>query len=574
MKKILLLCLFPILLHSQSQYRFFINNINFPIDNKGVLAHVNIPPDGSGGRFGVSTFLFSSGFMVSGYNYNTLWACGQATTSLVENFIPGNVDSNQTNPIYKIYVNDNSSTPNYPNWQEYINAVRAGASFYDGNGDGIYNPVDLNGNNQWDPNEDKPDIIGDKTTWCVYNDGVPGNQRTRFVGVDPVGLEIHQSLFGYATTNLLGNVIFIRYKLINTGKVNSKLDSVYFSAWADPDLGTEFDDDLVGCDTIRQSGFVYNGDANDVGGYGTSIPSFFISILEGPRSYIPGITYIDINSNGNYDDGIDTSLDTSYSRRGKDIGIEKFPGAKNLGINSFIHYQGSDPERGDPNIAIDAKNYMQGRLISGNLLNPCTDNRGQVMGGVDCNMTNPIYWYSGNPLANIGWINNSPSDQIMMVNTGPFQLETGKPVSIIVAYIVGQGTNQLNSITKAKEIFDYTNSFYLSNFGEFPVSVGEDHISHIPDDLQLYQNYPNPFNPSTTIKFSIPNVISTEGRNLNVTLKVYDVLGNEVATLVNEFRNAGSYEVDFDASSLSSGIYFYRLQAGLFVQTKKMIFLK
>lgn len=64
-----------------------------PIDNKGVLAQVNMPPDGSGGKFGASTFLFSGGFLVSGYNYDTLWSCGQATSSLVENFLPGNVDS-------------------------------------------------------------------------------------------------------------------------------------------------------------------------------------------------------------------------------------------------------------------------------------------------------------------------------------------------------------------------------------------------------------------------------------------------------------------------------------------------
>ena len=84
---------------------------------------------------------------------------------------------------------------------------------------------------------------------------------------------------------------------------------------------------------------------------------------------------------------------------------------------------------------------------------------------------------------------------------------------------------------------------------------------------RLSQNYPNPFNPSTKISWQSP----VAGHQ---TLKVYDVLGNEVATLVNEYRNAGSYEVDFNTSSLSSGIYFYRLQAGSFVQTKKMILIK
>jgi len=567
---ILLIFIAP-LVYSQTEYRFNINNINLPIDNKGVLADVNIGPDGPGGRFGNGTFLFSSGFMVSGYNAGTLWACAEATASLIENFLPGNVDSNQFNPIYKIYVNDNSLTPDYPAWQDYINAVNSGADFYDGDGDSIYNPVDLNSNGQWDPNEDKPDIIGDKMAWCVYNDGVPGNQRTRFAGVDPVGLEIHQSLFGYASTNLLGNVIFIRYELSNTDKVNSKLDSVYFSTWADPDLGTTYQDDLAGCDTLRNAGFVYNAPGSDPA-YGLAVPSFFMRFLEGPVSYIPGETFIDNNSNGIYDDGIDIPLDTAYSRKGKDLGVEKFPGAKNLDISSFVHYIQSDPLRGDPNDEFEARNYMKGRRKLGEIFNPCaSDPWGGVFGGVDCNLINPNYWYSGDPITNIGWINNTGTDQRVMVNTGPFNLEVGKPVSIIVAYIVGQGTDRLSSVTKAREIAEYSHNFYLSNFGEFPVSVDENPVNQLPIDFKLEQNYPNPFNPSTKISWQSP-ISSWQ------TLKIYDVLGNKVATLVDEFRNAGSYEVDFSttgrAASLSSGIYFYRLSAGSFVQTKKMMLIR
>ena len=83
----------------------------------------------------------------------------------------------------------------------------------------------------------------------------------------------------------------------------------------------------------------------------------------------------------------------------------------------------------------------------------------------------------------------------------------------------------------------------------------------------LEQNYPNPFNPTTTIRFTISDLRFT-------ILKVYDVLGNEVATLVNEEKPAGTYEVEFTAIDLPSGIYFYRLQASNFIKTKKMILLK
>ena len=86
--------------------------------------------------------------------------------------------------------------------------------------------------------------------------------------------------------------------------------------------------------------------------------------------------------------------------------------------------------------------------------------------------------------------------------------------------------------------------------------------------------YPNPFNPSTTISYELPNVISTEGRNLFVTLKIYDVLGNEVATLVNEQQQPGFYKVDFNAVDLSSGIYLYTLNANSKILTNKMLLVK
>ena len=92
-------------------------------------------------------------------------------------------------------------------------------------------------------------------------------------------------------------------------------------------------------------------------------------------------------------------------------------------------------------------------------------------------------------------------------------------------------------------------------------------LNEIPIEYSLSQNYPNPFNPTTTITFQIPELSF-------VTLKVYDVLGNKIATLVNEEKPVSSYEVEFNATTLPSGIYFYRVQAGTFVETKKMVLLK
>ena len=88
----------------------------------------------------------------------------------------------------------------------------------------------------------------------------------------------------------------------------------------------------------------------------------------------------------------------------------------------------------------------------------------------------------------------------------------------------------------------------------------------------LNQNYPNPFNPTTTIKYSIAD--NNTGDIQDVNLVVFDVLGSKVATLVNETQQPGNYEVNFDASNIPSGVYFYRIQAGKFIDTKKMILLR
>jgi hypothetical protein len=101
------------------------------------------------------------------------------------------------------------------------------------------------------------------------------------------------------------------------------------------------------------------------------------------------------------------------------------------------------------------------------------------------------------------------------------------------------------------------------------VENGEENL---PANFTLSQNYPNPFNPTTTIKYSIPSLVN--GHSLLVQLKIYDILGHEVTTLVNQKQVPGDYSVQFDASKLTSGIYFYRLQSGSFVVTKKMILLK
>jgi hypothetical protein len=160
------------------------------------------------------------------------------------------------------------------------------------------------------------------------------------------------------------------------------------------------------------------------------------------------------------------------------------------------------------------------------------------------------------------------------INNSGFEIQRKTESSdwMMVTFIPGFGTSteihlytydDINLIAgrytyRIKQI-DQDGSAHYSNMINIDVNV--------PAEFALEQNYPNPFNPSTRIKYSI-------GSKQFVSLKVYDVLGNEIATLVNEEKPSGDYELQFLAVNLPSGIYFYKLEAGNFTKTKKMILMK
>jgi hypothetical protein len=183
----------------------------------------------------------------------------------------------------------------------------------------------------------------------------------------------------------------------------------------------------------------------------------------------------------------------------------------------------------------------------------------------------------------LNWITSSE------LNNSGFEIEkqVGSQQSAVssfetICFVDGNGTttetNYYSFIDEEISAGIYKYRLNQIDFDGTQEVVGELNVNlTLPERFSLDQNYPNPFNPSTTIRYSIPN-------SEFVTLKIYDVLGNEVATLVNEEKPAGSYEVEFSAKvgsasggnayNLSSGIYFYTLQAGSFTQTKKLILLR
>jgi hypothetical protein len=148
-------------------------------------------------------------------------------------------------------------------------------------------------------------------------------------------------------------------------------------------------------------------------------------------------------------------------------------------------------------------------------------------------------------------------DIVGNISSGPYSLSTNQGLVFYTAIIGGDDFNDIHQ-----------NMYTSRNVIKAILTEVDEKFEHnIPVGFALSQNYPNPFNPSTSIQYA---VISRQF----VSLKVYDILGNEIATLVNEEKPSGIYEVEFSASSLTSGVYFYQLRADNFIETKKMILIK
>ncbi|MBC8043075.1 MAG: T9SS type A sorting domain-containing protein [Rhizobacter sp.] len=166
--------------------------------------------------------------------------------------------------------------------------------------------------------------------------------------------------------------------------------------------------------------------------------------------------------------------------------------------------------------------------------------------------------------------NGTPGDKRQVLSVGPIDLAANEYVDVTYAVIVGQGSSNLNSVsvlkTYAQAMKDNPSYWNLSGTSSVAGEGGA-----VPSRFGLEQNYPNPFNPSTTIRYDL-SAAST------VNLKVFDMLGREVQTLVSGKQPAGRYTAPFNAANLSSGVYLYRLQTssaeGNFTATKKMLLVK
>ena len=274
-------------------------------------------------------------------------------------------------------------------------------------------PVDENGD---------PLLIGNQTTWSVCNDANPAAHILDAAATAPLGLEIQQTSFGFARSGARGNTYFIKYKLINKG--SNHLEDAYVSIWADTDLGNA-GDDLVGCDTVLSLGYCYN-DGDDTQ-YGANPPAVGFDLLQGP--IVPSM-----------DDS--AFVDGSWRH-----------GYRNLSMTSFIKYiNGTDPAN-----KVETYGYMRGLVKDPN-------------NGTMVPMINPVtssvtsFAVPGDPVANDGWVDQTPADRRLMINSGPFDMAPGDTQQIVVAVFVAVGSNPLNSITALRSSGSTIQAMFDHNF--------------------------------------------------------------------------------------------------------------
>ncbi len=522
------------------RYIIQVNNLAFPIKSNGALS------DFSYANLNGDMVLFSAGFFLAGKTGNNIWASIESPSMLEEDYVPGAINDS-LNLSKGIFVIRRSDPPFGKSWQEWKDAVKFGAKFYDGDGDGKYNPVDKNLDSLWNDNEDMPYLLGNITTWCVYNDS--GYHHLGWNPSEPSGIEIRQTVFA-GNEIFLQNTIYVIYSIVNRGIVSDSLPNVYFAVWADPEIG-EWNDDLSGCDTTFSTGFAYNN-GSDLQ-LGNNPPAVFFTILQGPV--------------------VEDSSGVSGTSRGRNnfgqnYGQYLYDGKTNLRTAAFQKHV---------NIAIlgwlespySVYRQMRGLHPYEGQFDPCTFGEGVVVPDSICNLVNPAFMFSGDPVAGTGWLDTFAYDQRVLLSTGPFDLVKDKPQNIIIAYTAMRGNDALDAVRRGKMLVSEVIREYDSNFVSltYEAAPSSPPPSNQLTYYKLYQNYPNPLNPSTNIKYSVP-------QKSQVQIKVFDVLGNEIETIVNEQKPIGTYEITWDAANLPSGVYFYQLKAGDFIQTKKMVLLR
>jgi len=374
-------------------------------------------------------------------------------------------------------------------------------------------------------------------------------------GLPESGMELQMTAWAYDREDPLGDAIFKSHRLIWKGTAgmppNATLQNMYVCQWSDTDVGVS-GDDFNGCDSLRNMAYGYNATPSDAdyAAFGLVPPASGYDLLQGPL--VPGIAGEDRNRNG-VDDAQDFGV----------LNMIRRPGYVNLPMTSSVSVAAGGTYFDPPWTPDGAVQWYQ--MLRG--LPP------EPQGPPDPPpVTDPVsglptvYWLSGDPITGQGWVDgiiDNPDDRRFLMNAGPFSMAVGDTQEVVTVWIGGIGASHLNSVEVLRSNDDFVQEFFSNSIAS-DVSAPQ---PAVPSSPRLLQNYPNPFNPATEIRYDLPEPTP-------VTLVVYDMLGRVVETLVEERKEAGHHTVRWNAGGISSGVYFYRMTAGAFTETKRMVLVR
>ena len=398
------------------------------------------------------TINFTSGIWIGGLVEGKIRT---AVAEYVVEFVPGTFKavseniSNQDDERFRVYVISKEDFAVADPGVDFLEwPFEDGAPFVmDSSG----NPIDKGGNiiDRSDYENMVPLLIGDKTYWSVSND-LDITAHTQPFNTPPLGVELHQMLWGFNRADAFGDMMFMKYTVINKG-INT-IDSVYLSFWADVDIG-DANDDLVGSDTLLSLGYSYNETGSDAV-YGPKVPAIGYDFFQGPIVPSPGDT---------------AKVSSSF----RSSGI--VPDFKNLPMTSFAHYVNNAPAGlGDPETAFEMYNFQQ-RL----------DGLGKEKIDPTTNLVTK-FSFTGDPITGEGWILETSADMRFLMSSGPFTLAPGDTQELVGGIIIAQGDDALSSLEKLKKVDEVAQIAYDIDFA-LPASpdVPETTIGALPNQIVL-----------------------------------------------------------------------------------------
>jgi len=526
MKKIILLSLLftSLVLYSQNKVNtkaLNANNIHIGIQNIGNL-NTKIG-DGSGGGYWMiltpdSTIVFDQGPWIIGKINNKIHL---SLSQWGTNYSPGPIINNKAAMQFK------------PEDSLKYRIYKISKGDNNTNKDYLEWPYEFGAPKAKDG---KPRIYQDQTLWTVFNSYDPKSVYKNY-WIDSLfimPIEIQQLSFSKKGNSkdeidLFSNTVFFEWTIINKG--TQPIDSAYFSFWADIDFSNPLEN-FIASDSFINTCYLWTNKTN-------TQPAVGYTMLYGPASAA-------IGKNGVFK-GV----------RKKDIENRNIVSTHSFiddvfDKNSLVSRIGSRQQ---------AWNLARGLNIDGTKkIDPTT---GQLT----------TYSFNGDPVTDKGWIWKERTGGGAGFNlfSGPFNLAPNDTQWVMMALVPALGKDYKESITIMRNKVKLLRSMPYDSiaFCRNAVKVGIKQEREIPNQFVLNQNYPNPFNPETIIRFQI-------SENSHVSLKIYDVIGREVATLVNEIKQAGKHQAEFSIanSQLSSGVYFYTLTTPKAAITKKMLLVK